>query len=235
MSAYSDAVKRMSGIVAHWSLDEPVGSSSAVDSVSGINGTYVATYTLQGKNSRPGHSNGVDLTSGYINVPDHASLRADNGASGKLSVCGWINLDTVTAGSQMLWTKYGSWQFRIESNSQVLLDFMDTAKSQTFGSVQTTDTLAVGVKTFIMFRMDRALATDFTIGWNGNWTRASSVMTGITGNAGDPFRIGARSDLGGAELDGGVQDVSYFNRYLSDAELNYLYALGQNPRAGVVY
>lgn len=233
MSAYSDAVRRM-GAVAHWPLDDAAGTA-ATEIVGGITSTYTGSYVLVGKNARVGHSNGVDLTGGYVAVSDVAALETD-ASLGRMTLVGWINPDSVSLPAMMLWSKFGQWQWRIEADGSMLMDFMNLTGSSSLGSAATAAaSMSAGTKYMAIARYDSTLATKLAIGWNGNWSRATGNPSQPSASGYGAF-IGTRSnDLAGSKFDGGMQDFSYFDRYLSNAELDYLYATGQSTRAGVVY
>jgi len=208
---------------AIWHLDESSGSSAA-DAYGGHDGT------IHGASHIPGHAGDAlrfDGTGDYVEVPDAGALR-----NASLSVAAWFRWNDVGTDS---------------------IQFL-TAKGLEFSEIHTGGGAGVNGLRFIPAGYPESnldISNALTPGWrhvvmtyNGPGGRVAAYVdgafvgerTGITGApdpASDtsPFRLGMRGDST-YPLNGDLDEVAYYGRALTAAEVAALYALGLNDGVG---
>ena len=97
-------------------------------------------------------------------------------------------------------------------------------------SASTGGSLSDGVDFFFVCRWD-PIAKVITISINGNLSGAffaSAAYTGIIFDATSDFYFGADATGGGSKLTGGMKQVGWWNRPITNAEVTWLYNTGSN-------
>ena len=214
----------------YWKLNETSGTNAADSSGNGRDGTYTGSYTLA---SAVGSRSAVDLTGGYVNVPDNAAFSAGAGASGLFTVEAWVRFDTLAAQMDIITKGAASnyeFDFRLgDSVSDAIAGVTYTpaggalmATTQTAGQVAaTTDyhlvmTLDYAAKLLIIYRNGTELVRD----------SASASPSEFSSDGTAALQIGRRADAGGTVLDGKIGCVAYYPTALSAARVLAHYTAG---------
>jgi hypothetical protein len=213
-----------------WPLNETSGTTANDISGNARHGTYTSSYALA---SAVGSLLAVDLTGGYVNVPDNAAFSAGAGASGLMTVEAWVRFDTLAAQMNIVTKGAASnyeFDFRLGdsvSNALAAVTYTSAggglmATTQTAGQVAaTTDyhlamTLDYAAKLLIVYRNGAELVRD----------SASSSPSEFSSNGTAALQIGRRGDAAGAVLDGKIGCVAYYPTALSAARILAHYEAG---------
>ena len=192
------------GMVAWWP-----GDASTSDLAGANDGSIVGGVTYAA--GRVGQAFSLDGSTGWVQVPDSASLRV----TGQITIDAWINpaatggrvVDKITAG--------GADGYLLDTYGGVIRLIVD---GQTLSGATSIPTGAwshvAGVYDGAQMRVYLNGALDGTI----------ATTVAIPTNA-LPVRIGAASD-GGSLFSGLIDEVEVFNRALSQAEIQAIVAAG---------
>jgi len=197
-----------SGAVAWYRAEnngnDSIGSNhgTAVGTVSYVTGFDGQAFSMAG--------------SGYINVPDNASLDF----SSSLTIEGWIKLSSFSA-HYMLVTKQPSigpsnypGNYELRTNPSGMLDFgIEHGSTLSFWSSTTTLPLNQWVHVAVVFTS--GTSTTFYINGIAAGSTSHTVTTPLVNN--NPMRIGARAD--GYLLNGSIDEVVLYNRALTAGEI----------------
>lgn len=209
-------------LVAYWKMDEGAGVGNRLDSHSGAK--HLTPSGSLGSRAGKISNAAADFDTGPVSMPRvDASLHCQAGQG--FTFAAWIVLD-VLAGSK---TPFSIWD-SAAGQSEVLLNWdgfnyqlvVDrTGAGDTFPA-SSPDAISAGVFTFVAigYRFGSQIFLR---------TGANIYTTSMTGNiklSTLAFRIGTLNNGTSEPLDGAIDEVGYFNRGLSNNELDYLYNAG---------
>ncbi len=209
------------GLVGYWPLNEGSGSSAIDWSGNGNNGTLSggAGYYSPGKTEQwAGSFNG---SSAYISVPDNASLDP----SSSITVAGWFYFTTDTTQSVYYpvakeGSSGGGWALGLQGT----YTNCGSGKNGTFyaylnqGILCASSPSSLNTWYFVAFTYDNGTSNLYI---NGTLVGRSTSLT-MTSNASMPLNIGRRSDATWY-WPGYIQDVRFYGRALSAAEIQQIY------------
>jgi hypothetical protein len=211
----------LTGLISYWKMDE--ASGNALDANGGANpltdnGTVGATTgVINGARSFNGSTQ-------YFNIASNTSLDV---ASTDFSFTCWVKL-TSTASLQALVSKRdigGAGQFVLYyDNSVSRFDFFIynggflSVAANTFGAPSTATWY------FVAIVVDDTAKT-FKISVNGG-TQDSNTYTGSIPSRTDAFKIGAEQATPAAFANGAIDEVGFWKRKLTTAEITQLYNSG---------
>lgn len=216
----------LNGLVAYWKMDEANGQRND----SGPNALHLSIAT-----NSPGSTTGkvgnaatfVAASSQGLQRTSEALLQPN--ASG-FSICGWVNTVAGTAGDQ--WGK----DTNANPNRQFLMEIFNGTGPPQFFVWDTSNTnrtvtwgssLTVGTWYFIACRYNSSRQP--TISVNAATAVSATALPGALNTTGTgAFQIGRR---GSTFMNGNIDEVGYWSRELTDAEVTTLYNSGN----GVTY
>ena len=221
-----------SGLVAAWR-----GEGHAADFVGanhGVlkNGVGVAAGLV-------GQAFELDGIDDHVEIPDDPSLTTTSA----ITVEGWINPSSLAAGGTVL-SQYDSMQEQIGWGLVVLaggslrftLNEGGAGNDPFFFADTTSPVVSANEWTHVAASFDAA-TDELKIFVNGvdTETPAGSGATGLSGifNSSAPVRIGAFRDINGdlvSFFDGLIDEVSLYNRALSESEVAAIHAAGSNGK-----
>lgn len=210
-----------------WPLNESSGTTAADLSGNGRNGTYTGSYSL---GAAVGSLPGVDLTGGYVSIPDNAAWSSSAGASGLLTVEAWVKFDTLAA--QMNVVSKGAannYEFDFRTGDVIASAFLGQVYTWpgavVMGPGQATNQVAAGTPLHLAFTYDRA-AQSLIVYKNGVLLSSDSSASGNATDGTAPLLIGERADGAGVTLDGQVGCVALYPTALSAGRIAAHYAAG---------
>lgn len=219
-----------SGLTAHWTLDELTGTT-AVDTVNGNNGTMLgsldaANDTTVGAVNTSLSFDGVD---DRISVPDNANLEMTS----NFAVSFWFKQDVNTGVKQKLLMKrhtvepYLSWEFGIENSNEIIFLLANTASDSGVGSSYHyvgSNPTTVGRWNHVVGVKDGGELTLYINGVEEEWY-VNEPYTGTILDSDNVLSIGA-SDSTADVFMGSLDDIRIYNRALTLADVQNLYAMG---------
>lgn len=211
-----------------WVLDETLDKTSGAQFLdlggdfrhaAPVGGLVLGTRSVHTGTPSPDFTAG-----GYITVPDNAVWSSYvTPATGKWTMEMLLIPDSMNA-AMMLATKgnpvsgSAEFQFRIEANGSLLIDFMNASGSASQGSAQSEAGVAVvGQKMLVAARVDRATNT-INILKNGIIV-ATGAFSGVVQDLPGALLFGERADGAGTPFDGTMGYVSIYDTALSDQRL----------------
>lgn len=218
MSAYSDLILATSGLVGYWRLGEASGLTAADSSVKGHNATYNGTVTYGQSSLAPSGDSAVGLLdpSAYVDIPDHADFSGSGGFSIEL----WFKIATWDTDGGMVSRRDsgGNGGFTIQAGSGPNIHFYCYV-----GGWDTVETAwAVDTAFHAVFTFDNDKQRVYQ---NGSLIATGPARGGaITNGGGLRNRIGRNADGSDHPWNGIYDDVSWYSRALSDAEVAAHYA-----------
>jgi hypothetical protein len=202
-------------LVAHWALNETVGTTAYDSSREGANGSYGGTYTLGilSQDSKLYHTavkfNGTD---GDVWKAGWSTL---NNLTNNFTVAAWINPD-VTNGTQNIFasdTAGKGWSFKLYNNNDLRLTTYWVKDYDQPASI------ATGVWTHVAVTINSSNDAEFFI----NGVSVGTVSHNSAGNPADgtvTWHIG--NDGWGGYFDGGIDEVRIYDGVLSTDEISAL-------------
>jgi prepilin-type N-terminal cleavage/methylation domain-containing protein len=228
----------ISGLVAHWKMNDNADNYVVDDNIGTNDGTSVrktnVTTDASGRISTALTFNG---SSDYISVANNDNL---NFGTGDFSIFSWVYLDTVPVfgriASKSHWNVTGAWAFgcvgdwggmRVFNIAVRRVGYINDFISQDLTSVMTTEnwhhmgvTRTSGVITFYLDG----------ISYSGiNVNNAGAPLDQDLTTA-DPLKLGVL-DSSSEFLDGNLDDVRIYNRALTSTEITQLYNNGAGTEA----
>lgn len=217
-------------LVSYWKMEEASGNRA--DSV-GSN-TLVDNNTC---GQRAGKlSNAVDFiraNSEYLSIATNASLLYTNG----LTVTGWVLFDSLATDSSVIgkWgtLNHSEWFFDAAGASNAFRLYTTTNGQSGTQTVLTSARLATtGAWTFFAIRFTQQVGSSLQqLKINGlAWESVSTAAGARVFNGNSPLRMGSRDVSGSLYMDGGLDNVTWHDRVLSDGDVDQIY----NGGAGLV-
>lgn len=197
---------------------------SFLDSVGSVNGVITnATYTSSGKiNGAYQYNNDSYVTLG---------TGSDLPGTGDYSITGWFYLDTLDDWNQII-TKskqaYDSFQYEVRVKPDNKLQYIIGYTDNSFEDVETTESLTSGQWYFFVATVN---GSSMKLYVNGT-LKDSDTLTKTRATTTQAPVIGSRdsADTPDTFFDGRIDEVSYYNRTLSPAEVMELYNSGSGYR-----
>lgn len=210
-----------------WPLDETSGTTAADLSGNGRDGTYTGSYSL---GSAVGSLPGVDLTGGYVSIPDNAAWSSSAGANGLLTVEAWVKFDTLAAQMNVVCKGAASnYEFDFRTGDATASAFLGQVYTSAGGVVmgpgQAADQVAAGIVLHLVFTYDRA-AQSLIVYKQGVALSSDSTASSTASDGTAPLLIGERADGAGVTLDGQIGCVAIYPTALSAARIAAHYAAG---------
>ena len=220
-----------SGMISYWKLDETAGSTTAVDAV----GTNTLAKGGSATFAAGKINNGVDLeagTSDYLAITNAAQTGLD--ITGDFTIGAWIKVEStpgagvyypivakgVTIGNRGYYFEYHKSGGGTERLGCLISDDGSSASEHYKAFAPTT-----GVWYHVAMTYDVSAGTaEFFVNGSSLGTVAGG-KTSIYNNAGE-FHIGENE---GAYFDGLIDEVCFWNRVLSSAEITTLYNFYSDP------
>ncbi len=218
------------GPMSHWKLDEAAGSTTAVDSVSGINGLQTGAPVL-GVGGKAGTAGSFPAGANYFLTDANSALNLSdftfsfwynplhNGGgshntliSNRIGEDGFVIYQLNETVQFWLRSPGSGWQ----SQSETIVRGVD----QWYHVAGSYDSTTGDKKFYVTLESEGSAALD------GNLPGATIQLAGSAPS----FGIGVRGD-GGLPLNGGyIDDVQLYDYALSDADVDFLF---QNPGAAI--
>jgi len=226
-----DADSLLTNLEAWWDLEQTSDVSFAVFDLHGANNLTFAGVPRFATGIR---GNGADLEradSSDLERSDTASL-----STGDIdfSVVAWIKLESLPSVAGGFYTIAGKtanatereWELCIDSANDKLEFLVYNAAGSVVGDTGSVDSaLQVGVWYFVYAYHD---SVNNKVGFrvNASSTNNEVATTGAPTDAASPFSIGARYAVSERFFDGVIDEVAFWKRLLTDAEVNRLYRDG---------
>lgn len=221
-ATYAAAVLAESSLVSYWRLGETTGTQAG-DSKGVNTGTYTGGFTLNQvspvKDGNP--SVALNGSSGYVNVPHHASLAI----TGDLTLEAWVfptdyvNYNQVVAKTSAA-GEAASYDLRLEiGGGRAQLSLGNGVAVSTLSN--STINPPTGAWSHVAVTVSGTTVTFFLNGVSsaGGTNAAARADTGL------PLRIGQRGDLNAATyFKGSIDDVAVYNAALSPTRIAAHYA-----------
>ncbi len=203
------------GLQGWWGMDEGNGTTAGDSSGNGNSGTWAGS-TPYWTNGKIGGAGLFDGSTDRVSIPDSASLRP-----AALTVTSWVNISNTTCSTQCyIFSKYGGnyhgvllWITPGGIPSMQILSSTSSQPSISGGSVQ------VGQWAYVAGTWDGSTMSLFVNGANVANTSATSI-TWDTGQAG---MIGGTSWFTNYNFPGSIDDVRFYGRALTAAEIQVIY------------
>lgn len=204
------------GLVSWWQ-----GENNALDSRSRNNGTLQNGATFAAGNV--GQAFELDGVNDFVSAPDSPSLRPTN-----LTIEGWFRFDSVTGSAKTLIDKtVGSSDsyvaFYLPSSQQ--LGFATGSVVGLNGGLLFNFVPTLGQWNHLAFTFDDATKTQ-TIYINGTLSASNTVSNSI-GYDSNVVKIGSATGL---FFDGGIDELSIYNRALQTNEIQAIFNAGQTGK-----
>ncbi|MDQ2939059.1 MAG: LamG domain-containing protein, partial [Actinomycetota bacterium] len=217
--AYRDAVLDRSP-VSYWRLGESSGTT-ATDETGVNNGTYQNSPTLNQPGAIAGNQNTAvtfDGSTGYVNVPDSASLDLGD----QLTIEAWVKRAANGANHRIVSKGTGAYALRLGSNNK--LELLKEWSSVIVGSTTTiTDTNWHHVAA----TKNGATAKLYIDGVDVTGTVTNATLV----NTADNLAIGREQPSGTEDFNGTVDEVALYNSALSATQVKLHYDAGRDaPR-----
>lgn len=195
----------------YWTFDNTLVDATGNGNTANNNGaTYNVTGKINGADSYDGSSDYMQVNASGTNMGDSFSSST------------WIWLDNVGS-SQQIWSNYESGAlrngyFRVSSSNVLFLQDYKTGG----GAVTTTDTLSAGQWYHVVVTMN---STTSAIYINGVLSEQTTGLTRGTYSNQD-FEFGAVTQGGGQYFDGTIDEMSFWDRQITQSEITELYNSG---------
>lgn len=233
------------GLVTYLRLDEGTGTSAADSGSAGHTGTLQTGGSFTSSGKIAGGAT-LDGSTGYISCGSFA------GQTGGMSIGMWVKQST--AATKILASQYtdtsgagtataANFDFYVLSDGSITCQILSSSTTAVYiGRSTAASALPVNTWTHIVATWDgttsatgikiyvNGTASDTTTSTGGSFTAANSASL--------PFRIGARSTTGGAvelTFNGTIDDVRYYSRALSSAEVTALLNYRPSATAAIYY
>lgn len=219
-ASYADVILATSGLVGYWRLGEPSGATAADSSGKGHNGAYTGTVTYAQTSLVAGGdpSAGLLNPNAYVDIPDHADFAGGAGFSIEL----WFKIASWDTDGGMVSRRQsgGDGGFTIQAGGGPNIHFYCFVGGwDTIETVWGVDTTYHAVFTFDNDKQ--------RVYQNGVLIGTGPSRGGAISNGGSMRnRIGWNADGSDHPWNGIYDDVSWYNRALSDAEAAAHYAAG---------
>ena len=213
-----------SGLVAHYTFDEGSGTTAGDSSGNGNTGTLTngPTWTT-GKVGSGAVS--FDGTNDVISITDVPTLNF--GASGSFSVSFWTKPNEVTGNfiAKIASSLADGWRFYRFSGTLFRFFVRETGGDDT--STGVIATMTAGKWTHVVGVVNRANNTMYLY-FDGVSVGTPTNISGVgdLSTTGTNLHIGSYRVASGDYVNGSLDDVRIYNRALTPAEINELYALG---------
>jgi len=216
-----------SNLVAHWKLDDGSGGTALDDTANNNDGSLVGSPSWTTGQVAGGLS--LNGSSQYVGAGNGASLQI----SGALTVCAWMNPDTIVGGADtdIIAIHYSPaglsrYYMSLANDNELQLTWSDDAGGVEFWNTD-VDAIATGVWQHVCGV--RVTADNVALYVDG--VARSIVNTGsvAVSTASGKVDIGAVGDFGIYHFDGTLDDVRIYNRALSAGDIDELYDLGTAP------
>ena len=216
------------GLVGYWKMEEAGDATRADSSGNGNTLTESTADTVAQAAGKFGYAGDFELAdTEYMTAADSTSLSV----TGSLTLAAWINPETVSVGTYNILAKWdgSNESYRLMQNADEIRIELDASGNY----VETSSSnLAAGTWYHVVGVFD---ATSATAKVFINGLEATSSTTGtIPSSTGDDvgvFHLGAEDSTGGATgyYDGIIDEARVYNRALSPAEVQKLYAWAPGP------
>lgn len=228
------------GLVGHWQLDETSGTTVGDASGNLNNGAMLggldgSTSSVDGKVSTAldfDHNNNhrVEITT--------PSAVLDNIWDGGGTVSFWTNLDSEGENQSIWVSKENRWVINNRANApSVGIEFDIDFSGQANSLWRRDDGVTVGEWVHVVITYDAdSVTNDPTLYLNGVETALNEITTPIgtrDDDAGSTVLFGD-NNAGSVSQDGRMDDIRFYNRMLSKAEVIALYELGNDQDSALV-
>lgn len=234
MTGYA-AVVAAADPVGYWRLDQPDTNSPAVDAVGSFDGTYVATngqvLTFGMPTGIPGETNrAVAVTNnlainGRVIVPYALELNP----AGPFAVEAWLQPNSQASNSQDWRSPFaslgtggpaGGWNFYHGPDD--LWHVLLWGNGLNYSLIDTNHAIIANHWYHVVFNYD---GTNFTLYVNGA-LGASGAWSGFARNSNSTVCFGRRNDTSWNPFSGTIDDVAFYNKALTPAQIQIHYQNG---------
>lgn len=206
----------VSGVVGWWPLNGNVN-----DSTNGINGTVTGATLTTGQNGQSNGAYSFNGTSNYITLANTSALSL---SASDLSLSAWVNMSVVPGATwyDIFSSNYSDWSVGVNGssgNARLQMTNVSVYDAPASSQILSATTWYHVVTTF---STSTKLVTYYVNGQSaggGTWTNVGSFTPGTK-------TIGARNSGTSGFFKGAIDDVRVFNRVLSLADVQGLYATG---------
>jgi len=213
-------ISALSGLAGYWKLDETSGTVAVDSSANGNDGTYTGGVLLN-QNGQVDQAPDFDGISGYVSVPDDASLRMDKAFSMSM----WIRYEGATSVNQVILNKEGEYQLAIFTNGEIQWS-VSSSTSSIWPWHPTGYVIPIGKWTHLALTYDSGEIKTYANGVLVDTYSQSSSAVGDTTTALNELRIGNRSQSA-RHFNGRIDDVRVFSRVMCLEEVFGLYRGGR--------
>ena len=208
----------VTGLVAHWRLDETNGSS-AQDSAGTNHGTIQGDPALgwPGKVARAFKLDGSD---DYVNCGNDASLNFTDA----ITISAWVSLNSKQTGERAVVRKDDQWTLGIYPDGNEVRNLLATDGTTGWtGDNDEAFTFAVGVWYHLAFTWDGSALKHYA---NGAQLGTDKTVTGVITTGSNDVALGAETGGGSLHLDAAIDDVRIYSVALTVGEIDALYQAG---------
>jgi hypothetical protein len=223
--------------VVHYRLDENAANTTIYDSISGINGATAATNTADmGVAGKVGGGMYINqTTNNLITIADNAVFDSPY----EITAMAWIKLDNNSSGNEYFVGKYDSsvnkreWALRINSTQEFGIMLGHPVTGAYSGHQEMDTSIAdVTIWNHVAATFDNGKVNLYV---NGDLvpTSAFGLIPATLHQSNTAFTIGGIS--GSATHDGVIDDVIFYNKALSAADIKFIYNETAQGRAASTY
>jgi Concanavalin A-like lectin/glucanases superfamily/FG-GAP-like repeat len=207
-----------SGLVSWWN-----GENNTKDVINGHNG-YLSAAGVTYAPGKVGQAFSFDGV-GNVSVPTNV-----NHITATFTIDAWVNPSLIDGDFTRIITRKGSYQLYVRTNGQFWfwLDGLSGLNNETggIGGVNSFGFIPINNWTHIAVTYDGSRIRSYV---NGVLTRTITGISGAVVNTNNSFVIGSEPDLTGtSQFDGLIDEVDYFNRALTDAEVTSIFNNGSS-------
>jgi hypothetical protein len=223
--------------VVYYRLDENAANTTIYDSISGINGATAATNTADmGVAGKVGGGMYINqTTNNLITIADNAVFDSPY----EITAMAWIKLDNNSSGNEYFVGKYDSsvnkreWALRINSTQEFGIMLGHPVTGAYSGHQEMDTSIAdVTIWNHVAATFDNGKVNLYV---NGDLvpTSAFGLIPATLHQSNTAFTIGGIS--GSATHDGVIDDVIFYNKALSAADIKFIYNETAQGRAASTY
>ena len=201
------------GLVGYWRFNQNSGTRAFDESGAGNDATmYNMDPGSDWVSGRAGNGLDFDGNNDYLDCGGSSSFEIN-----QITVACWVNTTESAAYRQLVCKNYGGGLYSYSLSLNNLRPAVYLGGTSNEGWHQAFSSLTPGQWHHVAFTYD---GNKLIIYINGSVDRVISPITGtVNPNSGTPVWIGSRSDIGGREFDGILDDVRIYNRALSPSEI----------------
>jgi len=215
------------GLVGYWKMDENSGNNTTDSSGNGLSGSVTAgTVISSGKFNNTRDFNSANTEGVIVSDNDLLEINATNSYSG----FAWIKPDSVSTYYSVFHKRHGGcsegYNFSLRTNATIELNMVENSVTY---NTKSTATVTTSDWAFVGFTIDRT-TNKATVYVNGQPSGTPADITNMIDMSNTcPFYIASWGPIGNGYFDGKIDEVRFYNRALSPAEVQDLYNWAPGP------